>query len=268
MMQEAVIYPSNMVGHRFGRLVIMSKNDNWVAPNGMRQPLCGCICDCGSHIAVPYLALRNNSVNSCGCLRRNSEEFFAGNNLLDASDFAKIVGSNPFTGQDVEIVEHKNDADVLLQYASGNDMLYEQEVDEGVERKDAILQFEEATPPETEAVHKRVNIEQTVENIESDKDVIHMAKSAFDNGTLVRFKKVYENINQFSDQILDDVKPTYIDMLDEVGIDSIGVMAPAYISPTTITGSGNTGSNYVDESYQEQVHESDRQAGSNDDQYE
>ena len=36
------------VGERFGRLVVLSRADDYVAPNGKRHVMWKCLCDCGN----------------------------------------------------------------------------------------------------------------------------------------------------------------------------------------------------------------------------
>ena len=56
----------NIEGKKYGRLKV-------VAAVGMknREVLWECLCDCGSKKRVPGSWLRNGSVSSCGCLRRD-----------------------------------------------------------------------------------------------------------------------------------------------------------------------------------------------------
>lgn len=56
----------NLIGHRFGRLVVLGSygkdkkgNKRWM-----------CICDCGKESIVLGYTLKNNSTRSCGCLRK------------------------------------------------------------------------------------------------------------------------------------------------------------------------------------------------------
>lgn len=54
----------NLVGQRFGRLVVKSASTKRTANRGM---VWNCICDCGQEKEVPALALKNGSIVSCGC---------------------------------------------------------------------------------------------------------------------------------------------------------------------------------------------------------
>ena len=56
----------NLIGKRFGRLVVISR-----APNGRNwHTRWNCICDCGNQCIVSASHLKNGHTQSCGCLNR------------------------------------------------------------------------------------------------------------------------------------------------------------------------------------------------------
>lgn len=59
----------DMVGQRFGRLVVQSRNPRSTAAGGTRWD---CLCDCGQSKTLPLNRLRNGNTRSCGCLLRDS----------------------------------------------------------------------------------------------------------------------------------------------------------------------------------------------------
>ena len=56
----------NEIGHRYGKLVVISKNtDSKLQQDG--RAMWNCKCDCGNECVVMGKLLRNGHVNSCGC---------------------------------------------------------------------------------------------------------------------------------------------------------------------------------------------------------
>lgn len=54
-------------GQRFGRLVALERVGGTLAPNGTRQSMWKCRCDCGNETVVKYIALTSVNTRSCGC---------------------------------------------------------------------------------------------------------------------------------------------------------------------------------------------------------
>lgn len=70
----------NLIGKRFGRLIVVNKDGKDNNGNTMWQ----CNCDCGNSISVRYNRLTSGNVKSCGCLRADSaKEKFSKNNVFD-----------------------------------------------------------------------------------------------------------------------------------------------------------------------------------------
>jgi hypothetical protein len=60
-----------MIGHRFGRLVVIAEAPRQIRPNGARVLAWECRCDCGAKVAsIAGANLRSGSIVSCGCYRR------------------------------------------------------------------------------------------------------------------------------------------------------------------------------------------------------
>lgn len=58
------------IGERFGRLVITSRADDYIAQNGSRHVMWNCRCDCGNNVVVDVCQLTSGKTKSCGCLRK------------------------------------------------------------------------------------------------------------------------------------------------------------------------------------------------------
>lgn len=56
-------------GDRFGNLVVMSRAQDYVAPNGKRHVRWLCKCDCGKETVVDVCQLVGGDTKSCGCLK-------------------------------------------------------------------------------------------------------------------------------------------------------------------------------------------------------
>jgi len=57
-------------GERFGRLVVLSRADDYVAPNGKKHVMWNCLCDCGNEVVVEVCQLTQGKTKSCGCLHK------------------------------------------------------------------------------------------------------------------------------------------------------------------------------------------------------
>lgn len=60
----------NMVGERFGRLLVIERADDYVAPSGKHHVMWKCLCDCGNSTTVDAGQLSSGKTKSCGCLHR------------------------------------------------------------------------------------------------------------------------------------------------------------------------------------------------------
>ncbi len=55
----------NLIGKKFGRLVVIKRMDN----NKQRQSMWLCVCDCGNEKIILGYNLKNSNTKSCGCLQ-------------------------------------------------------------------------------------------------------------------------------------------------------------------------------------------------------
>lgn len=62
--------PKNLVGMRFGRLVVESRAEDKVQKSGYREVMWSCICDCGNSKVVRGKSLTSGVTSSCGCLAK------------------------------------------------------------------------------------------------------------------------------------------------------------------------------------------------------
>lgn len=71
----------NMTGEKFGRLTVISRADDYVAPGGSKKVCWNCICECGNLKVVSGTNLRAGITQSCGCLQnevhKNPEKHFS-----------------------------------------------------------------------------------------------------------------------------------------------------------------------------------------------
>ena len=63
----------DLVGQRFGRLIVIERVDNYVTPKGKKGSNWLCQCDCGNVIEVLGVNLRHGRTKSCGCLRSDKQ---------------------------------------------------------------------------------------------------------------------------------------------------------------------------------------------------
>lgn len=63
----------NLIGKRFGKLVVVNRAKNYISPSGQSQIRYECNCDCGNIVTVMATSLTQGLVHSCGCLRSMGE---------------------------------------------------------------------------------------------------------------------------------------------------------------------------------------------------
>ena len=59
----------DLIGKRFGKLVVLYQTEDYVNPQGKHSSRWHCICDCGNEIDVTGTHLKNGNSLSCGCYR-------------------------------------------------------------------------------------------------------------------------------------------------------------------------------------------------------
>ena len=57
----------NLVGKRFGNLVVLERTDNYVSPNGVTLVRWRCRCDCGNEVVAIGSNLKWGYTHHCGC---------------------------------------------------------------------------------------------------------------------------------------------------------------------------------------------------------
>ncbi len=62
----------NLIGIRFGRLVVVERADDYVTTKGKRYTQWLCKCDCGNEKIVRTTSLKSGDSKSCGCLMKES----------------------------------------------------------------------------------------------------------------------------------------------------------------------------------------------------
>lgn len=58
---------NNLVGQKFGRLMVVEKVKGKMLKSGYEQQTYRCVCDCGNETILPYSALMTGNTTSCGC---------------------------------------------------------------------------------------------------------------------------------------------------------------------------------------------------------
>jgi len=60
----------NLVGKRFGRLLVIRDAGNRIRPDGNKESMWECLCDCGNTKVIMGTNLRWGDTNSCGCYNK------------------------------------------------------------------------------------------------------------------------------------------------------------------------------------------------------
>lgn len=64
----------DLTGKRFGRWLVLKKEDDYITPAGDRYTRYLCRCDCGTERAVLSTSLRNGRSTSCGCYNAENKK--------------------------------------------------------------------------------------------------------------------------------------------------------------------------------------------------
>lgn len=75
-----------MIGNKFGKLTVLSRVEDYISPQGQKQPKYHCVCDCGNTINVVAQSLKNGATQSCGCItasigENNIQQILLENNI-------------------------------------------------------------------------------------------------------------------------------------------------------------------------------------------
>lgn len=63
----------SLVGQKIGKLQVLSEDGFIVKPNGKRNRIYKCLCDCGNYCRVQHTYLAIGDTTSCGCMRSKGE---------------------------------------------------------------------------------------------------------------------------------------------------------------------------------------------------
>lgn len=74
----------DLVGERFGRLVVSAELDRVRYPSGQSKRRWLCLCDCGTEKAVIGQSLARGATRSCGCASRDASELRAAEGMVGA----------------------------------------------------------------------------------------------------------------------------------------------------------------------------------------
>jgi len=66
----------DLVGHRFGMLVVEKRVEDYISPAGNKSARWLCKCDCGNSVVVHGNSLRRGLTKSCGCVKNSFGEAF------------------------------------------------------------------------------------------------------------------------------------------------------------------------------------------------
>ena len=80
----------NLVGKRYGRLIVTKRAKDSVSESGYTMPRWVCLCDCGNKKIVRQQKLLQGSTSSCGCLRKEISKEHA-SNLNRVFDIDKYI---------------------------------------------------------------------------------------------------------------------------------------------------------------------------------
>ena len=61
---------------RYGRLLVISRASDYVAPNGKKHVMWKCVCDCGNETVVDVCQLVQGHTKSCGCIANENARTF------------------------------------------------------------------------------------------------------------------------------------------------------------------------------------------------
>lgn len=61
----------DLVGKRFGKLLVIQRAKNYVTPKGQNHSCWLCECDCGNRKIIRSAYLKNGTTTSCGCFHKN-----------------------------------------------------------------------------------------------------------------------------------------------------------------------------------------------------
>lgn len=118
---------------RFGRLVVIRRDEDNIAPSGYRTPTWLCMCDCGNKVTVRGKSLTGGVTQSCGCLakelvsERASKHHGYGTRLYPIWNSMRQRCNNPhnqayknYGGRGISICDEWDDFAVFREWALAN----------------------------------------------------------------------------------------------------------------------------------------------------
>lgn len=125
---------TNLIGQRFGRLVVVDEAEKYVSPSGQTHRRWLCSCDCGNHTIARTGSLKSGHTQSCGCLNSNASTERATKHgkseekVYDVWCSMKQRCHNPrnksydyYGGRGIRVCqEWKNDFEVFYEWAMAN----------------------------------------------------------------------------------------------------------------------------------------------------
>ena len=86
----------DLTGQRFGRLVVIGREDNYISPSGKcRCTRWSCKCDCGGYCVVNADALKKGKTKSCGCFQKENLNKINKHGAIKKNSF-KIIGKTVY----------------------------------------------------------------------------------------------------------------------------------------------------------------------------
>lgn len=110
----------DLTGHRFGKLTVIKRVEDYISPKGQRDRRWLCKCDCENYVVVRGSDLKSKNTQSCGCLNReNLRKATKKYNIYDLSGEYGIG----YTSKGEEFYFDKEDFDKIKDYCWRKDKL-------------------------------------------------------------------------------------------------------------------------------------------------
>lgn len=81
----------DLTGQVYGRLTVLARGRDYVAPSGQRQSVWICRCECGETVERRGAHLRTGRTTSCGCWRREAPYRHHGKDIGYFGAHARVV---------------------------------------------------------------------------------------------------------------------------------------------------------------------------------
>ena len=104
---------SNLVGQKYGRLLVISRADDYITKQGQHEVQWNCLCDCGNTVVVRGYALKRGTSQSCGCLAKELKSQRA--KQYNTYDLSRSYGIG-YTSNGEEFWFDKEDYDLIKDY--------------------------------------------------------------------------------------------------------------------------------------------------------